>query len=242
MESGPLIDTSFDVRTDAGGRDPDSYSAALRRYHRLLWSKPLPTGAPFDLDAKLHHKSELGEFWLASDGIAQTYIRWMRPARLVKVVQDVPAEETAAFYDFGHTVAAYLVFPPQTRVAGVWRQSINQRRGTDAKIRDRFDLTLECIRRHYSGLDSPLSDDLATYGAFFGLFGDFRGYVDHFLLNDLVVPGYGAVRFFKEFDDFTGDPLPAGSVDEYRLYMSRSMAFIAARNNRIAEYAATILR
>ena len=40
-----LIDTTFDVRTDAGGRDPDRYSATLRRYHRLLWSKPLPGGA-----------------------------------------------------------------------------------------------------------------------------------------------------------------------------------------------------
>src|SRR5690242_21212763 len=110
VESGPLIDTTFDVRTDARGKDPDSHSATLRRYHRLLWSKPLPSGAPFDLDAKLHHESELGEFWLASDAITHTYTRWMRPARLVSVVQDVPAEETTAFYDLGHTVGGYLVF------------------------------------------------------------------------------------------------------------------------------------
>ena len=48
---------------------------------------------------------------------------------------------------------------------------------------------------------------LAWYGDFFDLFGDFGGYVDHFLLNDLVESGYAAVRFFKEFDDFAGDPL-----------------------------------
>ena len=44
-----LIDTSFDFRTDAGGKDPDTHSATLRRYHKLLCSKPLPNGAMFDL-------------------------------------------------------------------------------------------------------------------------------------------------------------------------------------------------
>ncbi|MCE0488130.1 hypothetical protein LVO85_14945 [Ornithinimicrobium sp. EGI L100131] len=73
MAHGSLIDTTFDVRTEAGGRDPDSHSATLRRYHQLLWSKPLPNGAAFDLDARLHHKSELGEFWLSSDAITHTY-------------------------------------------------------------------------------------------------------------------------------------------------------------------------
>ncbi len=29
----------------------------------------------FDLDAGLHHKSHLGEFWLSSDSILHTYTR-----------------------------------------------------------------------------------------------------------------------------------------------------------------------
>ena len=37
-----MIDTTFDLRTDAAGKDPDTYSPTLRRYHQLLWSKPLP--------------------------------------------------------------------------------------------------------------------------------------------------------------------------------------------------------
>lgn len=36
------IDISYDVRTDAHGKDPDSANAVLRRYHKLLWSKKLP--------------------------------------------------------------------------------------------------------------------------------------------------------------------------------------------------------
>ena len=49
-----------------------------------------------------------------------------------------------------------------------------------------------------------------------------------------------SVRFYTEFDDFLGDPLPAGSVAEYREYMRRSMDFIRARNVRIDRYAAAL--
>ena len=60
------IDTSFDFRTDASGKDPDTHSPTLRQYHKLLWSKPLPSGRPFYLSdatpgAYLHHHSELLE-------------------------------------------------------------------------------------------------------------------------------------------------------------------------------------
>lgn len=57
----PLIDTKFDFRTDTpAGLDPDTKSPRLRRYHQLLWSKPLPRGAVFELSdvhayACLHH-------------------------------------------------------------------------------------------------------------------------------------------------------------------------------------------
>lgn len=61
-----MIDITFDFRMDAGGRDPDTYSPTLRRYHRLLWSRQLPNGLLFELrDATpgvyLHHRSALGE-------------------------------------------------------------------------------------------------------------------------------------------------------------------------------------
>jgi hypothetical protein len=241
MGSRAVIDVGFDVRTDAGGGDPDRYSATLRRYHQLLWSKPLPSGEMFDLDADLHHASDLGEFWLSSDSIVHTYSTWQQPARLVQVVQQVHQTEVTAFNDLACTVGGYLVFPMQVHVDGRWRRSINQSRGFHPRIRDRFDLTLECIRRHYEGTPSPLDGTLAWYADFFGLFGDFGGYVDHFLLQDLVEDGQGSVRFFTDIDDVTGDPLPASSVAEYRQYMSRSMAFLRARNARIADYATSAL-
>ena len=40
------IDVTFDFRSDTRPKkDPDKDSATLRRYHKLLWSKPLPSGA-----------------------------------------------------------------------------------------------------------------------------------------------------------------------------------------------------
>ena len=62
-----IIDIEFDVYTDTPkGRDPDTNSPTLRKYHQILWSKPLPNGVMFGLEDNiprlLQHKSELGEF------------------------------------------------------------------------------------------------------------------------------------------------------------------------------------
>ena len=240
MPQPSILDTGFDVRTDAGGKDPDSHSATLRAYHWLLWSKPLPSGAMFDLDERLHHSSGFGDFWLSSDAITHTYSNRTSPAKLVAAMQQVPPGEVTAFYGLGCTVGAYTLFPVKVREGARWRLSINQARGLHPKIRDRFDLTLECIRRHYEGLPSPLANTLHWYVPFFDLFGGFHGYVDHFLLNDLVTDDSKAVAFLTDFDDFRKGPLPSGSATEYREYMRRSMAFIRARNERIAHYATTL--
>lgn len=240
MGADMLIDTTYDFRTDAGDKDPDSHSATLRHYHRLLWSKPLPNGVPFDLDARLRHQSELGDFWLGSDAITHTYSRWTRPSRLVSVLSQVPPEQIDAFYKLGCTAGAYLVFPYGAKVDGKYQQSINQRRGMLASIRDRFDLTLECIRLHYAQQNSPLADVLARHTDFFNLFEDFAGYVHFFLLDDLVEADCATVRFLKDFDGFDGDALPAAGLEDYLEYMARSMSFIRARNERIEAFASEL--
>jgi len=216
VHGGHHVDTTFDLRAEADGRDPDTYSKTLRAYHQVLWSKPLPSGASFTLDVRLRHESALGSFRLSSDTIVATYARWMGPPRLLKVISAVPPEEVATFNRCASTVGAFLVFPLPTRSGAARAQSINQGRGIHRGIRDRFDLTLECIRRHYLDLRSPLEEVLGRHRDFFQLFGDFHGYVDHFLLNDLVASDTGAVTFLKTFDDFAGDPLPCGSTEEYR--------------------------
>jgi hypothetical protein len=94
-----LIDISFDFRTDAFGKDPDKCSATLRRYHKHLWSKELPNGRLFDLDATvrgeyLSHRSELGTFSLCSDSVIPTFTRWTSMRRITGLFTE---EENEAF-------------------------------------------------------------------------------------------------------------------------------------------------
>ncbi|MBR2547071.1 MAG: hypothetical protein IKF07_02620 [Eubacterium sp.] len=45
-----MIDVTFDFRTDTPvGKDPDSSSLTLKKYHQSLWSKELPNGEYMDL-------------------------------------------------------------------------------------------------------------------------------------------------------------------------------------------------
>ncbi len=170
------IDISFDFRWDAGGKDPDAYSPTLRRYHQLLWSKPLPCGTHLALSAKkpgsyLHHSSALADFSLSSDSVIPTFTRWKS---LRHVTSLFPEAENEAFRTIGYTIGGMMIFPAN-RIDG--KHTINVMRGFTRKIADRFDLTLECIRRHYIGSPSPLGETLSRYGTFFTLFADFKGYV-----------------------------------------------------------------
>jgi hypothetical protein len=228
------IDIDFDMRDDTpASKDPDAESPTLRRYHAALWSKPLPDGTAFTLDASLEdaylrHASPLGDFRLASDSIIHTY----RRDGMRDVLNHFTADEIAAFVHAAYTIGGFIVFPGN-RVGG--EQTINQARGMCRKIGDRFDLTLECIRRHYSGEHSPLAGTLGLYPEFFALFRDFSGYCDFFLLQDLLTED-GGVKFMLEFDEFESNPLPT-SADQYAAYRDAAMAFVEARNRRIQRFA-----
>lgn len=239
------IDTTFDFRTDTPDYprcDPDTRSPTLRRYHRLLWSKPLPIGPTFDLSERgyyLHHHSALGEFSLASDTVMPTFIRW--PEALRPIREQDPPHVHEEFSTIVYTIGGMMIWPAN-RVDG--KNTINQDRGWRRHdIADRFDLTVECVRRHYLVQQSPLAATLSRYSNFFDLFKDFRGFVDFFLLDDLVGDG-DHVRFFMPFDDFR--PQPGGSalpkdLDTYREFRRRSIEFIEARNRRIQDWAASHL-
>lgn len=233
------IDVGFDVRSDAGAGDADTTSATLRRYHQLLWSKPLPDGTPFTLDTSsrrryLHHASHRGEFFLASDTCVPTYRSW---TQMASIIEQCSTRELDEFQRLNHTIGGILVFPGERRPGA---QTLNQARGFARAIGDRLDLTLECIRRSYAGEANPLDRTLAAYWDFFELFESFEGYVDFFLLQDLVADD-GSVQFLRNFDGFSASPLPR-DVEDYREYRARSMAFLAARNRRIAAWDATRIR
>ena len=114
MGLGEAIDITFDFRSDTPpGKDPDALSPTLRRYHQLLWSKPLPSGAPFELDVTtpgtyLHHRSELGEFGLSSDAVIPSF---SRASELAHIIGQIPEVETEAFNRVGYTIGGMMVFP-----------------------------------------------------------------------------------------------------------------------------------
>jgi hypothetical protein len=231
------IDVTFNVYADARGGDPDRTSPTLRSYHQALWSKPLPSGDDFRLDQKrgayLYHSSALGTFYLGSDAITHSYKHQVRKQWLTKQIPN----EVNALFEIGSTMGAFTLFPNK-RIDK--QPTINQARGTHRWIDDRFDLTLACIQRFYSGQQSPLSDVLLRYKGFFDLFQDFKGYTDFFLLQDLIDKN-GNIRFYLPFDDFKAPPTFA-RVDDYLVYQEGAMNFVRARNQRICDYVAGVGR
>lgn len=225
------IDIEFNFYSDAGGGDPDSSSTTLRRYHKKLWSKPLPSGKHFDLtDTKkgvyLYHKSEIGEFILGSDAITHSYKNQKRKQWLTKQIPSAVDE----LFNIGSTIGAYIVFP-KNKIDNKF--TINQARGVNSFIDDRFDLTLECIRLFYLGQESPLYDTFLRYKYFFDLFGNFKGYIQFFLLDDLVDTNQ-KIKFYLPFDNFKSKPAFV-DIDEYLVYKRRVIDFIESRNRRIAK-------
>ena len=228
-----VIDTTFNVYSDANGGDPDSTSPTLRSYHKFLWTKPLPNGKLFELTNKksgvyLYHNSDLGEFYLGSDAITHSYKNHKRKTWLTQQIQN----EVTELFDTGSTIGAYTLFP-NNRVDG--KHTINQARGVNSLIDDRFDLTLECIRLFYLEQESPLYDTLLRYKNFFDLFESFSGYIKFFLLDDLVDDN-GKIKFYLPFDNFKNRPT-FSEIDDYLTYKNGVINFIKSRNKRIEIYA-----
>jgi hypothetical protein len=141
----------------------------------------------------------------------------------------MPDKEVKELYDAGYTIGAYIIFPNK-QING--KRTINCERGCNDKICDRFDLTLECIRRFYLRQDSPLYDTLLRYEKFFNLLYDFKGYVDFFLLQDLIDDA-GKIKFYLEFDgSFENIPI-FKEENDYLLYKNKVLEFITKRNERI---------
>ena len=217
------VDISFDFRSDARGKDPDGWSPTLKAYQRYLYSKPLPNGDAMALDEKLSWNG----LWFSSDNITHSYFYW---GNYQHIISQVDPRMISDYMAISYSIGSEIIFPCY-RVAGA--QTINQARGCNHRIRDRIDLTLECIRRFYQGDASPLYKCLCGYKSFFDLFVNFKGYVDFFHLQDLVSKKYSAVEFLTWFDGFHSNfPLPR-TVEEYSDYLGRVTEFIKARNERI---------
>lgn len=104
-----MIDTKFNMQSDARGDDPDSTSPTLKSYHKILWNNPLPNGKIFELSdsqrgAYLYHNSELGEFFLGSDSITHSY----KNQKKFKEITEQAPKHVNELYDAGSTIGAFI--------------------------------------------------------------------------------------------------------------------------------------
>ena len=244
-----MIDVTFDFTTDSykywdgfwerkdglgsGYSDPDSSSLTLQKYHQILWSRNLPNGEKMDLKAGSGaYYLSWKDFRFGSDSIIVSF-RYERYRAMIETIMDQLPDYKSFYEDFLHktyTIGGMIIFPKH-------RNSINQNKGTNKLISDRWDLTLECIRRFYINERSPLSDILEKDRNFFELFCDFKGYVDYFFLQDCVSDDYSSVKIWYGNEDFTEDPLPKTS-NEYLQFLNDEVDFLNKRNKRIMEYCA----
>ena len=247
-----MIDTEFDFTTDSpgywegfwerndglgyGGSDPDVASPTLQKYHKLLWSKPLPNGESMDL------RTGTGPYYLTwknfcfgSDSIIVSF-RYKKYRYMINQVREKVGDYKHFYEDFlrrAYTIGGMIIFPKH-------HSSMNQNKGTNKYISDRWDLTLECIRRYYKGQTSPLYETLEADRDFYALFSDFKGYSDFFLLQDAVTDDYSEVKIWCGDSIFIEDGLPK-TLDDYFLFINNELDFLSKRNARIKKYSETLL-
>ncbi len=236
------IDISFDFTTDSpnywndfwaddilggGDSDPDAVSKTLQSYHEFLWSKPLPNGEVLQLTKGYGAKYLTWKnFRFGSDSILASF-RYVRYRKMLEEVSLALPDYKGFIEDFlrrVYTIGGSIIFPKDN--------SINRARGCNPYIKDRWDLTLECIRRYYKNEDSPIYETLVKNKEFFDLFVDFKGYVDFFYLQDCVSDDYESVVFWIGDGDLSKNPMPK-TVDEYLLWIEKQLDFVTKRNIRI---------
>ncbi len=164
--------------------------------------------------------------------VIQFFIHTADGKDIEHIIRDIPNEELTYFYNLAHTIGGYIMFLGN-RINKL--PTINQERGTNNKINDGIDLTLECIRIHYINESNPITDTIKRYKEFFDLFMNFKFYCEYFFLQDLVSADYSKIEFFLPFDNFQTNPLP-NDVEEYNIYRINNMDFLRKRNKRIYEY------
>lgn len=222
------IDIDYDFRLDSKCGDPDTDSSKLYEAHKILWNRVLPCGK--SLDCKISGDS-YGRFLLKNNLYANLSSDRMCPHYVGKYKGKFDgwlSEEKSEELKFKvRTIGGHIVFPAH-RKNGF---TINQARGVNRKICDRFDLTLECIRRFYHNEQSPLTNAIMRYSDFFDLFVDFEGYVEFFILQDFVKTN-GQIDFSLPFDNFNRSPLPE-TIEEYKRYRIHTIELINRRNGRI---------
>ena len=223
----------------AGGADPDSKCIIARNYHQQLWSKKLPNGQIMKLESgRSRFYLRWNGIYFGSDSITASFRYYNNRKLLQQVAEKVGDYKSFVEYYLRklYTIGGLMLFP-----SGPHMEGMNCARGCNAYIKDRWDLTLECIRMYYDdeGRDiNPLRKvfyeaEHTPNKKFFDLFIDFKGFVDFFLLQDCVDENYRVVKWY-DTPLFESNPIPK-DVDSYLSFIQKELDFVERRNIRIEE-------
>ena len=208
--------------------DPDCASKTLQLYHKLLYSKKLPNGETLDLHiGRGANYLTWKDFRFGSDSIVASF-RYLKYRNTIEQVSNSMSNYHGYMENYIHktyTLGGEIIFPKK-------QGGINQSRGCNPFIKDRWDLTLECIRKYYVKETSPLYNVLLQNKEFFDLFVDFKSYVEFFYLQDCVSSDYSRVLFWLGNGEFEYFPLPK-TVKEYIDWINTEIEFVEKRNQRI---------
>lgn len=222
------IDIEYDFTLDSKCGDADTDSPKLYDLHSFLWKQELSNNVVLNLNVinksygRLLLQNNLTDN-LSSDRMCPHFVGKYNG----KFDDWLSDSDKIIFKKKVRTIGGHIVFPAHRRNGF----TINQARGVNRKISDRFDLTLECIRKFYRNEENPLSSALNRYSDFFKIFEDFKGYIDFFMLQDFMEYNEN-IKFSLPFDDFNRSALPENK-EEYENYMNNTIELIDKRNNRI---------
>ena len=239
--------------------DPDQYCYNLYQRHLAAWRRGqllpiLDSDVQGDKDSYhlLWKRKQLGkpDIRFGSDTIFTDFVGYddQDPChavfkQLATMSADYLTEMEKYTKECYQNIGGFIIFP---RMIG----SINTDRGDrNLSIKDRFDLTLDCIRRYYNKKNptdaAPLNATFAKEEniAFFNLFSSFKDYVDFFCLQGLVNGDYTRVinlmgdTVWVNNTTFEHDVLPRNQ-DEYKQWMQNQLDFIRHRTTLIKEKSA----
>lgn len=224
-----LIDVNYQFHICKNGNekfDIDLQCREIYDYHKVLWQKKLPNGKMLNFEIR---KNRAGYFLFemnskirfGSDSILHTYRNYSK-GKIKNLIKEFDRNDLNRFYEKITTIGGYIIFPKHMN-------SLNQRKGNSPLVEDRFDITLNSIRKFYQNenTDYPLRKELENDREFFSWFVDFESYVSFFYLDDLVDRKSGEILFFSE-----DKPLPISKAS-YLKYKDNVLSFLEKRNRRI---------
>ena len=224
----------------SGGADPDSRCNLARTYHRLLWSRTLPNGEKMLLEeGRSRFYLRWKDFYFGSDSITASF-RYYRNQLLLHQVAESVGDYKGFVENYlrrSYTIGGMIILP-----SGPPQEGLNCARGFNPRIKDRWDLTLECIKMYYENAPKELNPlRKSIYEAehtpnqeFFNLFVDFKGFIEFFFLQDCVDEDCKVIHPIPT-TLFETNPVPK-DVDTYLSYISSELDFVRKRNARIEEY------